>query len=327
MDFNSLTKKKRILDGLRPLSDGLLSNLNDWFAVELTYNSNAIEGSTLTRRETAMVVEKGLTVGGRSMREHLEAVNHARALDLVAKIAERKTSLITEDDILSVHGTIMKGIDDSNADCYRNMPVRISGSPVVLPNPRKVAGLMRDFCKWLKTEKALHPVGLASEAHYRLVTIHPFADGNGRTARLLMNLVLSANGYPAAIIRKRDRLAYIGGLEKAQLGGSKDDYEALIFKAADRSLDIWINSARGKTAVPGGDAGKLLKIGELAARTGEAISAIRYWTKEGLLSPADVTQSGYQLYEPDAAERVREIRSLQKQRLTIREIGERLGEG
>lgn len=319
MNFDELTNKKNLLDKLRPLPAVLSDNLSDWFRVELTYNSNAIEGNTLTRRETAMVVEKGLTIGGKTLREHLEAANHARALDWVSRRAESGKPRIGEKDVLHIHGIIMKGIDDSNAGLYRNVPVRIAGSPVVLPNPRKVPDLMREFFKWLKVEKSLHPVALASEAHYRLVTIHPFADGNGRTARLLMTLVLLSGGYPPAIIRKRDRAAYIGALEKAQLGGSKDDYENLIFKAADRSLDTLLNAAQGETAAPK-KPGKLLKIGELAARTGETVPTIRHWTKEGLLKPAGVTQSGYQLYGFDCVDRVKEIRRLQKERWAIRDI-------
>ena len=199
------------------MPDALARNLDGWFRVELTYTSNAIEGNTLGRRETALVVEKGLTVGGKSLLEHMEAVNHARALDWVKKQAKRRPHSLTEEDILQIQYLIMKGIDDLNAGRYRVTPVRISGSAVALPNPRKVPDLMAGFAKWLKLATGLHPVELAAEAHYRLVTIHPFTDGNGRTARLLMNMILLMSGYPAAIIRKRDRLDYIDSLEKAQL--------------------------------------------------------------------------------------------------------------
>ena len=318
MDFDRLTKKKRALDKLRPLPHALAENLNDWFRVELTYNSNAIEGNTLTRRETAMVVEKGLTIGGKTMIEHLEAANHARALDWVFMRSEKKQAA-GEKDFLLIHQTIMKGIDDLNAGIYRSVPVRIAGSSVVLPNHRKVPDLMKEFFRWFKGAKALHPVALASEAHYQLVTIHPFADGNGRTARLFMALVLLMGGYPPAIIRKRDRATYLGALEKAQLGGSKDDYEKLIFAAADRSLDTVLKAAKGKSDTPK-PSGKLLKIGELAAQTGETVPTIRHWTKEGLLKPAQTTPSGYQLYATGAAKTVKQIRKLQKERWLIKDI-------
>jgi Fic family protein len=319
MNYNKLTDKKKRLDGFRPLPDTLVRNLDDWFRVELTYTSNAIEGNTLTRRETALVVEKGLTVGGKSLTEHLEATNHAHALDWVKEQVKRKPYSLTGKDILHIHDIILKGIDDANAGHYRSVPVRISGSAVVLPNPLKVPDLMQEFVEWLKQSGDLHPIELAAEAHYRLVTIHAFVDGNGRTARLLMNMILLMTGYPAAIIRKRDRLAYIGSLEKAQLGGSKDDYLKIIAKAVDRSLDIYLKAANGEDAdQPESDV--LLKIGELAKQTGESNSTIRHWTKEGLLEVAEVTEAGYQLYAQDMVERIKQINALKEQRLTLQEI-------
>ena len=325
MKTSRLREKKELLDSYRPLPAVLVKNLEDWFRVELTYTSNAIEGNTLTRRETALVVEKGLTVGGKTLVEHLEATNHAHALDWVRQQASRSAMQLTEKDVLSIHEIILKGIDSANAGFYRSVPVRISGSTVVLPNPRKVPDLMEAFVTWLQQGPDLHPVELAAEAHYRLVTIHPFADGNGRTARLLMNLILLMTGYPTAIIRKLDREAYLGALEKAQLGGSQDDYLQLIYKAVNRSLDIYLRAARGEDAEGEVD-DSLLKIGELAKRTGENNSTIRYWTKEGLLEVAEVTESGYQLYSPEMIKRVEQIYFLKKERLTLQEIKERISQ-
>jgi len=206
--YDILSQKKLSLDQLRPLPNELVQNLDNWFRVELTYSSNAIEGNTLTRRETAVVIEKGLTVGGKSLKEHLEATNHSQALDFIHSLAYKTPSDLTAHDILSIHAMILKTIDDANAGHYRSIPVRISGSAVIMPNARKVPDLMDEFQLWLTSNTDLHPVAFASEAHYRLVTIHPFVDGNGRTARLLMNLLLIMQGYPPAIIRKRDRLSY-----------------------------------------------------------------------------------------------------------------------
>lgn len=142
------------------------------------------------------MIEKGLTVGGKSLKEHLEATNHAGALKFVRSLIRKKPWRISGQDILGVHGLILRGVDDENAGRFRNVPVRISGSAVVMPNPRKVPELMEDFLAWLGEKHDLHPVALAGEAHYRLVSIHPFTDGNGRTARLLMNLLLMQQGYP-----------------------------------------------------------------------------------------------------------------------------------
>lgn len=323
MDINRLTDKKKLLDGVHPLPSTLVRNLDDWFRVELTYTSNAIEGNTLTRQETVLVVEKGLTVGGKTLIEHLEATNHAHALDWIKEQIKRKPPNLSEKDILHIHDIILKGIDDYNSGHYRSVPVRISGSAVVLPSPQKIPDLMAAFSDWLAKNQGLHPVELAAEVHYRLVTIHPFVDGNGRTARLLMNMILLMSGYPAAIIRKRDRLAYIESLEKAQLGGPKDDYFKIISKAVDRSLDIYLKAVRGEEADPI-ENDKFMKIGELAKQVGQSNSTIRHWTKEGLLSVAEVTAAGYQLYAPEMIERIKKIHNLKKQRFTLQEIKEKL---
>lgn len=319
MKYEKLTAKKKLLDEYEPLPPALLSNLDEWFRVELTYTSNAIEGNTLGRRETALVVEKGLAIGGKSLLDHMEAVNHTHALDWVKEQVKRGPRSLSEEDILHIHYLIMKGIDDLNAGRYRVTPVRISGSAVVPPNPRKVPDLMNGLTKWLKLAADLHPVELAAEAHYRLVTIHPFTDGNGRTARLLMNMVLLMSGYPAAIIRKRDRLAYIDSLEKAQLGGSKDAYMKIVARAANRSLDIYLKAVEAK-ADTGDNEDPLLKIGELAKLVNQRNSTIRHWTKEGLLDVAEITDAGYQLYSQKMIERIRLINELKSRRFTLREI-------
>jgi len=319
MTYEKLTDKKKQLDSYRPLSNALVRNLDDWFRIELTYTSNAIEGNTLTRRETALVVEKGLTIGGKSLIEHLEATSHAHALDWVKEQIKRKPQTITEKDILLIHDIILKNIDDQIAGRYRTVPVRISGAAVILPNPRKVPDLMEKFLEWLKNSQDYHPVELAAEVHYRLVTIHPFVDGNGRTARLLMNMILLMTGYPAAIIRKRDRLGYISSLEKAQLGGSKDDYIKIIMKAVDRSLDIYLKASQGEADNYDNDS-NLLKIGDLANQAGVRNSTIRHWTKEGLLEIAEITETGYHLYAPEMIKHIKQIQNLQAQRFTLQEI-------
>ena len=325
MNFHHLSQKKAELDRYRDTGEGLpaalVTNLEDWFRVELTYTSNAIEGNTLTRRETALVVEKGLTVGGKSLQEHLEANNHAYALDWIRELAQRPEAVPTENELLQLHSLILRGIDDSHAGCYRTVTVMISGSRVVLPNPFKVPELMEAFIQWLTSPSNMHPVELAAEAHYRLVTIHPFIDGNGRTARLLMNLILIGHGYPPAIIRKRDRLTYISSLENAQLGGSLDDYLKIIAKAVDRSLNIYLKAIKGDDAAPlDNDDQALLKIGAIAKQSGETVPTIRYWTKEGLLHVTEHTASNYALYAPETLQRIQHIQALKKERFTLKEI-------
>ena len=321
MEYKNLINKKQELDQYRPLPDALVKNLDEWFLIELTYTSNALEGNTLTRVETALVVEKGLTVGGKSLKEHFEANNHAHALEWIKTLVSKPIASIDENVILQIHKYILEAIDDSNAGCYRNIPVRISGSPVILPNPKKVPELMSDFIQWLHSSNQ-NPIELAALAHYKLVTIHPFVDGNGRTARLLMNLILMIYGYPPAIIRPEDRLVYIKSLEMAQLGGSLDKYMALIAQAIERSLDIYLKAVKGEDATQSENVIDLMKIGELATKTCTPVSTIRFWVHEELLEFAKTTASGYWLFTPDIISRVEKIKELQSKRFTIKEIGQ-----
>ncbi len=241
--MTTMTTKKQLLDKYKPLPQEVVKNLDEWFRIELTYTSNAIEGNTLTRQETALVVEEGITVKGKSIQEHLEAINHAKAFDFIQKnLVHKKRTNITQQDILDIHHMILHKINDTDAGKYRTVAVRLRGSQTILPNPVKVPELMEEFIQWLNGSNPDHPAKIAADAHYKLVSIHPFVDGNGRTARLLMNLLLMQAGYPSAIIRKEDRSAYINSLEKGQTGGTLDDYYSVIFEAVDRSLDIYLET-------------------------------------------------------------------------------------
>lgn len=323
----NLTEKKRRLDGFRPLPPELVKNLEDWFRVELTYTSNAIEGNTLTRSETALVVEKGITVNGKTLTEHLEAINTAAALDSIKELVSKKREDITERNVLDIHSLILKRIDDDNAGIYRNVAVRIAGVPVALPNPLKVPELMKDFFKWLHSKNKDHPVKIAADAHLRFVTIHPFADGNGRTARLLLNLLLLQKGYPPALIRKEERKTYIDSIGRAQLEGDYDDYYKVICKAINRSFDIYLealNPQRDTSRKFISGKKQFLRIGELAQATRETVVTIRYWTEIGVLEVEEYTEAGYQLYDRSMIETVMEIRRLQKEEhLPLTEIKKR----
>ena len=160
--LKQLTEKKKRLDKYRPLPLELVKNLEDWFRVELTYTSNAIEGNTLTRQETALVVEKGITVEGKSLKEHLEAINHAQALDFIKSLVKEKREELTQSDILDIHKVILAKIDDIDAGKYRTVAVRIAGSTVVMPNSMKVPDLMKRFIEWLNRPNADHTVKISA---------------------------------------------------------------------------------------------------------------------------------------------------------------------
>lgn len=323
-NFDKLTAKKEELDKYRPLPRELVQNLEDWLDVELTYTSNAIEGNTLSRMETALIIEKGITVEGKSLREHLEAVNHKEALVYIRELAKKGQRYIQEKEILFLHSLILKGINDRWAGRYRQVPVRIAGSNVILPNYAKVPSLMENFMEWLLSIAGEHPVKIAADAHFKLVSIHPWVDGNGRTARLLMNLILLQHGFPPAIIKKEERKRYLTSIEEAQLGGSLEKFYDLIFEAEDRMLDIYLNGAKGKQPTSKKEE-KSLHIGQVAKEAGISTSAVRYYVKQGLIAPVAHSEGGFSLFSKEIIEKIKEIKKLQKkERLTIAEIKRRL---
>lgn len=309
------------LDAHLPFPKDFLANIQEWLKIELTYTSNAIEGNTLTRNETAIVVNDGLTVEGKTLREHIEAVNHARAFDwIIQEISTKNT--ISEHTILSLHQHILDHIDDMHAGRYRSVPVRIAGSTVILPNAAKVPDLMHDFMIWFEEQRQIcHPVTLAIDAHYKLVSIHPFTDGNGRTARLLMNAILMQAGYPPAIIRKEDRKDYLASIERGQLGHPLSQYYTFMYTSVLNTMELYLHTLEQKVSLSTLEKKTLLKIGEVAKLADEPIPTIRYWTKEHLLRVADHSKGGYQLYEQEAVDTARNIRKLQKtKRFTLKEI-------
>ena len=238
-----ITQKKAKLDSLRPLPPELEKNLYDWLRVALTYSSNAIEGNTLTLAETAQVVEKQLTIGGKTINEHLEAINHAQATDFIRELAhQKKRELLNLDDILAIHKIILQKIDDAWAGKLRTVAVRVVGSPVPCPNYLKVPTLMNELIRFL-TSADDHIATIAAHAHLSLAAIHPFVDGNGRTARLLMNLLLLQQDYPLVIIDVKDRTTYISAIQKA-LQGQTDDYYAFIYAAIEQSIDAYLDAAQ-----------------------------------------------------------------------------------
>lgn len=215
--YDQIDALKAQVDAQRPLGKTAARKLMEYYRVGLTYASNALEGNTLTLAETKIVVEDGLTIGGKPLRDHLEAIGHAAAFDQMLKIAQRKT--IREVDVLDLHEIFYRAIDAEEAGEYRKVKVYITGSEFTPPSPSRVPRLMKEMFRQTKElRKTLHPVALAAWLHLQLVTIHPFVDGNGRTARLLMNLALIQAGYPLAIVPPIRRQEYMWTLQREQMG-------------------------------------------------------------------------------------------------------------
>jgi len=190
----ALEGKLERLNKLRPLSPEMVNRLREKFEVDMTYHSNAIEGNRLSLRETWLVLRKGMTIRGKSVNEHLEATNHAEAIGLLEKMADGKKG-ITEMDVLNLHAVILDKISPNNAGFYRHEQVFIQGSKVVLPNWRKVPELMKGVYSELNDKRrGIEAIYSSVKIHHECVRIHPFIDGNGRLARLLMNLRLMRAG-------------------------------------------------------------------------------------------------------------------------------------
>lgn len=211
--------------------------------LEYTFESNRIEGNTMTLRETDMVINEGLTISGKSMREHLETINHQEAIGFIKDLMQKNNSL-NERDLLSIHNLILRGIIPEDAGRYRKVQIMIQGSSHMPPQPFLVAKEMEEYFIWYEINKnKLHPVILAAEIHERLITIHPFIDGNGRTSRLVMNLILMQKGYLIANIKGdyENRMQYYQALETAQTKKDKEDFLFFIAKIEKESLERYIS--------------------------------------------------------------------------------------
>lgn len=241
-----LYEKKARLDQSRPLPNIALQKIKADLNLEWTYNSNSIEGNTLSLRETQLVLQEGITIGGKTLREHFEAYNHEKAIHYLYTLVDAKYSL-RGIDVLSLHGLVLKNIEDEFAGRLRNGGVRIVGANFTPPNANKVSSLFDELISFINDNPLkLDDLVLATIFHHKLVWIHPFFDGNGRTVRLAMNLLLMRKGFPPAIILKNDRKKYYEALNQANKG-SYHKLHLLMLQAIERSLNIYINAMPGKS--------------------------------------------------------------------------------
>jgi Fic family protein len=246
--FDRLYEKKAMLQNSRPLPNIALQKIKEALSIEWTYNSNSIEGNSLTLRETQMVLQEGITIKGKSLREHFEAKNHETALNFLYKLTD-ENHLLSSKDILSLHELVLRSIEDDFAGRLRNSGVRIAGANFLPPNAQKVSGLLDELIQFVNTNPLkLNDIELATVFHHKFVWIHPFFDGNGRTVRLAMNLLLMRSGFPPAIILKNDRKKYYDALNSANKG-NYSKLALLMSQALERTLNIYLQ------ALPGSDLG------------------------------------------------------------------------
>lgn len=238
----TLEERLKSLNKLRPISKTLLLKLKERFEVEMTYNSNAIEGNTLTLKETYWVIQQGITVKGKSLKDHLEAKNHKEALDYLYEIIDNgKNFTFSEHLVKELHSLMIQDIDKNIAGKYRNVDVFIAGTEHIPPKSIEVPLKMQELIDWAKKNyKKMYIVEFAAIFHHKFVHIHPFQDGNGRTGRLLMNIFIMQYGFPIAIIQKNDRQKYYRVLEMADNGNYKP-LVLFVAQAVLRSLNIYLD--------------------------------------------------------------------------------------
>jgi Fic family protein len=237
------TLKAKLL-AMCPLNSEMMAKIKATYEMEYSYESNRIEGNTLTLQETALIINEGVTIGGKSMREHLEAINHAQVIEFIKEIA--KTDIdITEYIIKQINALILQGINREQAGEYRNVPVMIVGSKHIPPQPYLIQSQMENFIYTYKNMELnnIHPVLIASYLHDELVKIHPFIDGNGRTSRLLMNLYLISKGYPITILKgdNDSKIIYYTALEESHTNNNSEPFNIFVAEAVKKALENYLN--------------------------------------------------------------------------------------
>ena len=258
--FERLYTKKQDLQASRPLPNIALNKIRESLSIEWTYNSNSIEGNTLSLRETQMVLQEGITIKGKSLREHFETHNHDKAIDYLYRIVS-DDYVLRSIDILSIHSLVLRSIEEDFAGRIRNGGVRISGANFVPPNANKVSDLLDELIDFVNTNPLeLNDIELAAIFHHKLVWIHPFFDGNGRTVRLCMNLLLMRCGFPPAIILKNDRKKYYDAFKEFDEKGATAIMEEIVAKALTNSYHKRLAYLEGKKIVTLVDYAKKNKI-------------------------------------------------------------------
>lgn len=239
-DFSTIDSLKEEIDKHRPFSKRLADSLHEKLIVEWTYNSNAIEGNTLTLSETKVVLE-GITIGGKSLVEHLETINHREAILFVEDLIASKEPL-SEWNIKNIHALILKEIDNQNAGKYRTENVVISGAKHIPPKHYEIGNLMQKFIsEYQNNWQDYHPVVRATLLHGEFVKIHPFIDGNGRTSRLLLNFELMRDGYPPIIIKNEYRSKYYDVIDLAHTSMNYGPFIELVSDLVIESEKLWLS--------------------------------------------------------------------------------------
>ncbi len=275
--YRRILERKKVLGSLRPLDKLQVQRLKEEFLVEYVYNSTSIEGNTLSLNETRLVLNEGITIGGKSLREHLDVTNQKEAIEWIESFIKEKKE-IRESDILTLHRITLKGISNYWAGRYKTSQNRVVGSKLKTTPPYRVSSEMNNLAHEVnKNPKNYEAIELAAFAHHELVRIHPFVDGNGRVARLLCNLILMVKGYPPITIRRVDRKKYFDCLEKAHFGDFKAFVDFIALRV-EESLIRYINALTKTTKK-----NELLPLSDLSKGTPYSQEYLSLLARRGLL--------------------------------------------
>jgi len=284
--YERVLEKKKKLISLRPLNKEQLKLIKEQVGIEYIHNSTAIEGNTLSLNETRLILEEGITISGKSLREHLDVINQKDAILWIEEFIKKRAK-IRESDIIELHRLTLKGISNYWAGKYKTSQNRILGSKSKTTPPYKVHTEMEKLIYEIENNKKFDIIELAAYAHHELVRIHPFVDGNGRTARLLMNLILMRNGYPPIVILNKERKKYFDTLEKAHFGNFKDFFD-FIARAVERSLNLYLNAL-----IPTTKNTELISLRELAKETKYSQEYLSLRARQGKLSATKINGIWY----------------------------------
>lgn len=279
--------KLKKLNAMRPLNSAQVRKLREQLEIEMTYNSNAIEGNSLTLRETYLVLQEGITIKGKSLKDHLEAKDHKDALDFLFDMVSENRGTISEHVIRQLHQLVVRETEKEWAGRYRSGSVMIAGVAHMPPEAFEVPRMMEDAVRWLRShQKKLHTIECAALLHHKLTFIHPFFDGNGRTSRLVMNIILMKKGYPLAIILKTDRQKYYRVLQDADRG-KPAPLILFITQAVERSLDLYLRTF-GKN-----EKGGLLTLNDASRGTPYGAKYLNLLARSGKINASKLGRNWY----------------------------------
>lgn len=314
----TIEEKKLEIDSAKPLPATIKKSIDDFFKVEVAHTFAALDGNTLTRIESLLAIEQGMTTKGKTISEHLEVINTANAYDFIRRTAEIGPKMPFLPLLIQIFNILVDKLNEDQKGRFRSIPVRLKGITYEAPESSEVQSLLEDLATKVATLTDAKAPYLAALVHGEIIRISPFQIANERVARLVAVYLLLERGYAPVIIPLSKRQDYLESLETLLTSGKNELHNKIMVSACEKGIDEYLKFIKsdGMTVRPA----KLMKIGELARATGETIATIRHYAMQSLLTIKEHTPGGYMLFSETMVERVREIRGMQRRGLSLSEI-------